>query len=134
MPHNLNRFLMAQESSYDRALAEIKSGTKQTHWMWYIFPQLFGLGYSANATFYGISGIPEAQAYLEQDLLSQRLIEITEAVLAIQNKSAEEIFGYPDYLKFQSSMSLFHEASQTLNDPKFDIFKMALEKYYKDSL
>jgi len=130
MPHNLNRFLMAQESSYDRALAEIKSGTKQTHWMWYIFPQLFGLGYSANATFYGISGIPEAQAYLEQDLLSQRLIEITEAVLAIQNKSAEEIFGYPDYLKFQSSMSLFHEAAQTLKNPKFDVFKMALDQYF----
>jgi uncharacterized protein (DUF1810 family) len=130
MPHNLNRFLMAQESSYDRALAEIKSGTKQTHWMWYIFPQLLGLGYSANATFYGISGIPEAQAYLEHDLLSHRLIEITEAALAIQHKSAEEIFGYPDYLKFQSSMSLFQEAAQTLNNPKFDVFKMALDQYF----
>ena len=98
--------------------------------MWYIFPQLLGLGYSANATFYGISGIPEAQVYLEHDLLSHRLIEITEAVLAIEHKSAEEIFGYPDYLKFQSSMSLFHEAAQTLNNPKFDVFKMALDQYF----
>jgi uncharacterized protein (DUF1810 family) len=130
MAHNLNRFLMTQESSYDRALAEIKSGTKQSHWMWYVFPQLLGLGYSANATFYGISGIPEAQVYLEHDLLSHRLIEITEAVLVIQHKSAEEIFGYPDYLKFQFSMSLFHEAAETLNDPKFDVFKMALDQYY----
>jgi uncharacterized protein (DUF1810 family) len=130
MPHNLNRFLMAQESSYVTALAEIQSGTKRSHWMWYIFPQLLGLGYSANATFYGISGIPEAQAYLEHDLLSHRLVEITEAVLAIQHKSAEEIFGYPDYLKFQSSMSLFHEAAETLNDPKFDVFKMALDQYF----
>jgi uncharacterized protein (DUF1810 family) len=130
MPHNLNRFLMAQESSYVTALAEIQSGTKRSHWMWYIFPQLLGLGYSANATFYGISGIPEAQAYLEHDLLSHRLVEITEAVLAIQHKSAEEIFGYPDYLKFQSSMSLFHEAAQTLNDTKFDVFKMALDQCF----
>jgi len=129
MPHNLNRFLMAQESSYKTALAEIQSGTKQTHWMWYIFPQLLGLGYSANATFYGISGIPEAQVYLEHDLLSHRLIEITEAVLAIEHKSAEEIFGYPDYLKFQSSMNLFYEAAQTLNNPKFDVFKMALDHF-----
>ena len=130
MDHNLNRVLMAQESSYETALAEIQSGSIQTHWMWYIFPQLLGLGYSANATFYGISGIPEAQAYLEHDLLSQRLIEITQAVLAIQNKSAEEIFGYPDYLNFQSSMSLFQVAAETLNNPKFDVFKMALGQYY----
>lgn len=121
---------MAQETSYETALAEIQSGTKQTHWMWYIFPQLLGLGYSANATFYGITGIPEAQAYLEHEILSQRLIAITEAVLAIENKSAEEIFGYPDYLKFQSSMRLFREADEPLNDVRFGVFKMALDKYY----
>ncbi len=133
MNYNLDRFLMAQETSYVRALAEIQSGAKLSHWMWYIFPQLLGLGHSANAKFYGISGIPEAQAYLEHETLSQRLITITEAVLAIENKSAEEIFGYPDYLKFQSSMSLFHEAAQALKNPKFHAFKMALDKYYKAS-
>lgn len=130
MIYNLNRFLVAQETSYDRALAEIQSGSKQSHWMWYVFPQLLGLGHSANAKFYGISGIPEAQAYLEHEILSQRLIAITEAVLAIKNKSAEEIFGYPDYLKFQSSMSLFSEAAESLNDTRFGIFKTALNKYY----
>ena len=105
-PHNLNRFLLAQEHDYARALAEIRSGRKRTHWMWYIFPQLDGLGFSETARRYAIRGLDEARAYLEHPVLGPRLVECAEAVLAVQGCSAQEIFGTPDDLKLRSCATL----------------------------
>jgi uncharacterized protein (DUF1810 family) len=108
-PYDLNRFLRAQEGVYDRALAELKSGRKRTHWMWYIFPQIDGLGYSATAKHYSVKSIEEARRYLDHPVLGKRLLECTEAVVAIRGGSVSEIFGYPDDLKFKSSMTLFEK-------------------------
>ncbi|CRI66752.1 conserved hypothetical protein [Thiocapsa sp. KS1] len=92
-PHDLNRFVRAQENDYARALAEIHSGRKRTHWMWYIFPQLDGLGFSSTARRYAIRSLDEARAYLEHPVLGPRLVECAEEVLAVQGRSAREIFG-----------------------------------------
>jgi uncharacterized protein (DUF1810 family) len=108
-PHDLNRFVWAQESDYGRALAEIRSGRKRTHWMWYVFPQLDGLGFSETARRYAIRGLNEARAYLQHPVLGPRLVECTEAVLAVQGRSALEIFGTPDDLKLRSCVTLFAE-------------------------
>ncbi|NCA72831.1 MAG: DUF1810 domain-containing protein [Sphingobacteriia bacterium] len=110
-PHDLNRFVRAQENDYAPALAEIRSGRKRTHWMWYIFPQLDGLGFSETARRYGIRGLDEARAYLGHPVLGQRLVECAEAVLAVQGRSAREIFGMPDDLKLRSCATLFAEVS-----------------------
>ncbi len=119
----LERFLQAQNflGTYQTALAEVKAGRKTTHWIWFIFPQMIGLGSSRNATFYGIKGRKEAQEYINHPVLRQRLIEITEAVL-VNEKSAYEIFG-PDGIKFRSSMLLFASVSEE------DVFKQVINKY-----
>ena len=108
---SLHRFLTAQEQSYPQALTEIRQGKKQTHWMWYVFPQLRGLGRSGTAHFYGIENKAEATAYLAHPVLGARLREITEAALAHRDKTALQIFGHPDNLKFHSSLTLFSAVS-----------------------
>ncbi len=104
---NLDRFVEAQAPVYAQALAELRSGRKQSHWMWFVFPQLRGLGRSATAQHYGISSAAEARSYLDHQLLGPRLIECTEAVLAHRDQQAEAIFGPVDAMKFRSSMTLF---------------------------
>ena len=101
-PYNLNRFLEAQQNTYPKALAEIKLGQKQTHWMWFIFPQIVGLGFTDFNIFYAIKDIPEAIAYVKHPILGQRLIEISKELLKIENKSALEIMGKPDAKKLKS--------------------------------
>ncbi|WP_300970744.1 DUF1810 domain-containing protein [Thiocapsa sp.] len=124
-PHDLNRFLRAQEHDYAPALAEIRSGRKRTHWMWYIFPQLDGLGFSETARRYAIRGLDEAWAYLEHPVLGPRLVECAEVVLAVQGRSAREIFGTPDDLKLRSCVTLFAEVS-----PAGSVFRRVLEVYF----
>lgn len=116
--YNLNRFIEAQNRDYDIALSEIRAGRKASHWMWYIFPQLKGLGRSSTSEYYGLSGIEEARAYLSEPILKSRLIEITDAVLAHKDKSAEEIFGGIDAKKLRSCMTLFSIAAPDI--PLFD--------------
>ena len=107
MENDLTRFLAAQERDYERALTEIRRGRKSSHWIWYIFPQLKGLGSSSNASFYGIEGLEEASAYLRHPVLGPRLIEISRALLAHAGKTATGIMGSPDDLKLRSCMTLF---------------------------
>lgn len=123
--YDLKRFLDAQQSVYPRALAEIKNGHKQSHWMWYIFPQLLGLGYSETARFYAIHNLEEARAYLEHPVLGSRLIEISNALLGIVGKTASQILGSPDDLKLRSSMTLFRLVNNT--DP---VFQAVLDQYF----
>ena len=123
-PHDLNRFLSAQEGVYERALAELKGGQKRTHWMWYIFPQIEGLGYSPAAKRYSIKSIEEARQYLDHPVLGKRLWECTEAVIALKGGSLSEIFGYPDDLKFKSSMTLFEKIAGPGS-----VFSSALDRY-----
>ena len=105
-PHDLNRFLLAQQDNYERALAEVKNGRKRTHWMWYIFPQIDGLGFSSMARRYGIKNADEARAYLAHPTLGPRLLTCAEAVVANAGSNATEIFGSPDDLKLRSSVTL----------------------------
>lgn len=123
--YNLNRFIEAQNRDYDTALAEIRAGKKASHWMWYIFPQLKGLGRSSTSEYYGLSGIKEAQAYLSDPILKARLIEITDAVIAHKDKSAEEIFGGIDAKKLRSCMTLFSTAA-----PDIPVFEAVLEQFF----
>ena len=126
--YNLERFVEAQDSrwgSYEVALNEIKNGEKQGHWIWYVFPQIKGLGHSYNSEFYGISSKEEAKAYLEHPVLGLRLREITQAFLNCDNKTADEILGFPDVLKVKSCMTLFDLVSPN------DIFNDVLYKYYE---
>jgi uncharacterized protein (DUF1810 family) len=106
-PFDLNRFVIAQAPVFAAALDELKAGRKRSHWMWFIFPQLRGLGHSSMAEFYGISSLDEGRAYLAHPLLGPRLILCTETVLALQGRSLHAIFGSPDDMKFRSSMTLF---------------------------
>lgn len=124
-PHDLNRFVDAQKENYDEAVAELRAGRKQSHWMWYVFPQLAGLGQSSMAIRYAIRSADEARAYLDHPVLGRRLIECAEAVLAIENKSANDIFGSPDDLKLRSSATLFAHVA-----PGRSIFARILEKYF----
>jgi len=110
-PFDLARFVRAQQPDYDRALAELRAGRKRTHWMWYIFPQLAGLGRSVMAQRYAISGLPEAQAYLRHDVLGPRLVACATAVRDLEGRSAHEIFGSPDDLKLRSCATLFAQVS-----------------------
>lgn len=132
MPHDLTRFKKAQEHDYETALAEIRSGQKQSHWMWYIFPQLEGLGFSEISQYYGIKGIEEARAYLADDFLRSHLVEISESLLALESNNATQVMGYPDDLKLKSSMTLFLLATE--RDSKYEkearVFKAVLEKYF----
>ncbi len=121
---NLDRFIKAQENIYIKALNEIKNGKKTTHWMWYIFPQLKGLGMSEMANYYGIDNLLEAQEYLNNKLLSSRLYEITNELLNLSEDNPEKIFGYVDAMKLRSCMTLFNLVSSE------NIFKDVLEKYY----
>src|SRR5437879_11108133 len=106
-PCDLQRFVDAQSGSFERACEELQKGRKQSHWMWFIFPQLRGLGRSSMAERYGISSLQEAEAYLNHSLLGSRLRLCTELVLKIEGRSAEQLFGAPDDLKFRSCMTLF---------------------------
>jgi uncharacterized protein (DUF1810 family) len=123
---NLERFVEAQAGVYARAGAELRSGRKQSHWMWFVFPQIRGLGSSEMAVRYAISGREEARAYLDHPVLGPRLQECTETVVELEGKSVEEIFGYPDDLKFHSSMTLFAEVV----GPSERVFHKALKKYF----
>lgn len=119
----LQRFLDAQENIYAAALAELKAGEKRTHWMWFVFPQMRGLGFSSNARFYGIASMEEARAYLAHEVLEARLRECTQAVLDVRGKSLDAILGAVDAQKFRSSMTLFLRASGDA------LFREALERY-----
>ncbi len=121
---NLERFVTAQAPVFDTVLRELEGGHKQSHWMWFVFPQLRGLGHSATAQFYGIASLDEAQAYLEHPLLGPRLVRCTEAVLASRTASLRELFGSPDDLKFCSSVTLFSLAA-----PGDDLFQRALGRW-----
>lgn len=110
---------------YARALEEIQQGRKQSHWMWFIFPQIAGLGYSETSKIYAIRNLAEAKAYLHHEILGKRLIEISEALLSLQNLSAQSIFGSPDDMKLKSSMTLF-----SLLEGSNPVFKLVLDKYY----
>ena len=111
-PFHLQRFLDAQASTFAQARAELAVGQKRSHWMWFIFPQIRGLGSSSTAQRYAISGLPEAVAYLAHPLLGARLRECTALVNAVRGRSVEDIFGYPDDLKFHSSITLFAQAAE----------------------
>lgn len=124
-PYSLSRFVEAQDRVYEQALAELHAGRKRTHWMWYIFPQLEGLGHSPTAKHYAIKNAEEACAYLNHSLLGPRLLDCTRAVLSIEGKSASEIFGFPDDLKLKSCMTLFASVAEP-NSP----FEQVLRKYY----
>ncbi|MDT8887833.1 DUF1810 domain-containing protein [Aquirufa regiilacus] len=115
--YNLNRFLFAQEDTYEQALREIQKGRKMSHWMWFIFPQMKGLGTSHNATFYGISGQEEAEAYLAHPVLGFRLIKISKVLLTHADKPIEQILGQIDALKLKSCMVLFGRIPKA--DPVF---------------
>ena len=124
-PHNLSRFVTAQAPVWARVAAELAAGRKQSHWMWFVFPQIAGLGHSTMAQLYAIGSLDEARAYLAHPLLGPRLHQATELVLAINGKTAHEIFGSPDDLKFRSSMTLFAAAA-----PDEPLFQHALDKYF----
>ncbi len=124
-PFNLRRFVDAQASLYSEICAELRAGRKATHWMWFGFPQIAGLGHSAAAQFYAIGSAAEARAYLAHPLLGPRLRECTDLVLRTDGRSAHEIFGSPDDLKFRSSMTLFGAVA---DDPA--LFDAALRKYF----
>jgi uncharacterized protein (DUF1810 family) len=125
-PYDLNRFLQAQEGDYERALGEIRRGRKQSHWMWYIFPQFDGLGFSPTSRLYSIKSIPEAQAYLAHPVLGPRLKECAEAALGVEGRSAREVFGSPDDMKLRSCATLFAAVS-----PAGSVFDRLLDKYYQ---
>lgn len=110
-PFNLQRFLDAQDKIWPDAFAEVKAGRKRSHWIWFVFPQMRGLGFSTSSEFYGIVSLDEARAYLAHGILGPRLIAVTEAVLAHEGRSANAIFGSPDDMKLRSSMTLFDAAS-----------------------
>jgi uncharacterized protein (DUF1810 family) len=124
-PFNLQRFVDAQSPIFDQACSELRNGAKRSHWMWFIFPQIKGLGYSQLARKFAISSREEAKAYLEHPILGPRLIECTELVNLIQDRAIEQIFGYPDDLKFRSCMTLFANAAGN------QVFVDALSKYFK---
>lgn len=122
--NSLDRFIKAQEKTYSIALREIQNGYKESHWMWYIFPQLAGLGSSRMSEYYGIKDLEEAKAYLQHPVLGKRLIEITEQLLRVASNDAEEIMGFPDNLKLQSCMTLFNYVSSG------SLFSEVLDKFF----
>ena len=122
---DLNRFLDAQERDFETALAEIKRGRKQSHWMWYVFPQIAGLGFSSTSKFYAIKNKDEAENYLAHPVLGKRLIKISNALMDIEGKTINQIFGSPDDMKLKSSMTLFG-VSENANP----VFQKVLDKYF----
>jgi uncharacterized protein (DUF1810 family) len=125
-PHDLQRFVRAQEDDYAQALAEIRSGRKRSHWMWYILPQFEGLGQSSMSKRYSIKSVDEAEAYLQHPILGSRLVECCEAALGVEGRSAREIFGSPDDLKLRSCATLFAHVS-----PAGSVFDRLLGKYFQ---
>jgi len=125
-PFNLQRFVEAQERIYPQVTSELRAGRKMSHWIWFIFPQIQGLGRSPTAIEYAISGLDEARAYLAHAVLGPRLRECTQLVLGVENRSAAQIFMSPDDMKFRSCMTLFAQHS-----PEDDIFTKALQKYFR---
>ena len=125
MRHDLDRFVAAQDPVYDQVLAELRAGRKHSHWMWFVFPQLDGLGRSPTARHFGIKSLEEGLQYLAHPLLGARLRECTEALLAVPDPSISAILGSPDDLKFRSSMTLFSE----LSGPG-SVFEKALARFY----
>ena len=123
---DLSRFIKAQETDYEIALSEIRSGHKRSHWIWYIFPQIAGLGFSSTAQYYAIKDRKEAEGYLKNDLLRERLVEISEALLQLESNDAGDVMGYPDDLKLRSSMTLFREVA-----PEIDVFQKVLDKFFE---
>jgi len=124
-PFNLSRFLSAQSPVMEQVREELRAGRKRSHWMWFVFPQIAGLGHSATAQHYAIASLEEARAYLAHDILGPRLKECAALVVAVEERSIEEIFGFPDDLKFHSSMTLFARTA-----PEEPVFREALKKYF----
>ena len=123
--YNLGRFVEAQQNCFRAAISELRRGEKRSHWMWFIFPQVAGLGPSSMAQRYAIRSREEAEHYLAHPVLGRRLRECAEALMGVDARSAEEIMGYPDYLKLQSSMTLFAEVAE-----EGSVFERVLDKYY----
>lgn len=125
---DLEKFVEAQEPIFAEALAELRAGRKTTHWIWYVLPQLAELGRSPRALHYGITGLDQARRYLRDPLLGPRLRECVEAVLPHRDRTAHEIFGAPDDMKFRSCLTLFEAAAEEAADR--DLFKRALDRFY----
>jgi uncharacterized protein (DUF1810 family) len=138
-PYDLRRYVLAQEPVFERVCTELAAGQKESHWMWFIFPQLQGLGSSPMAERYAIGSLEEARAYLAHPLLGERLRQCTQLVNRVEGRSAQAIFGYPDYLKFRSSMTLFEAAARAgalpgASEPRGaadnGVFAEALARYF----
>lgn len=125
-PHDLSRFVAAQVGDYARALAEVRGGRKRSHWMWYVFPQFDGLGFSEMSRRYAIKSRAEAEAYLAHPVLGPRLVEVCEAALAVEGRSAHDVFGSPDDAKLKSCATLFAAVS-----PPGSVFERVLQKFYR---
>jgi uncharacterized protein (DUF1810 family) len=125
-PHDLKRFVDAQEGDYEQALSEVRSGRKRSHWMWYIFPQYDGLGFSSTSRQYAIKSAAEAMEYLRHPVLGPRLVECCEAALAVEGRSASEVFGSPDDVKLRSCATLFAAVS-----PAGSVFEQLLGKFFR---
>jgi uncharacterized protein (DUF1810 family) len=124
-PHNLTRFLRAQEGDYEQALTEVRNGQKYSHWMWYMFPQYDGLGLSSTSRRFSIKSRAEAEAYLQHPVLGPRLAECCEAVLGVEGRTAHEIFGSPDDMKLRSCATLFAQVS-----PVGSVFEQIIDRYF----
>jgi uncharacterized protein (DUF1810 family) len=124
-PHDLDRFVRAQERDYERALSEIRAGRKRTHWMWYVFPQVDGLGSSPMSRQYAITSVAEAEAYLRHPILGPRLVACAEAAMGVEGRSAREVFGAPDDFKLRSCATLFAQVS-----PAGSVFHRLLDRYF----
>lgn len=122
---NLNRFTVEHKRSFDRALAEIKSGRKRSHWMWYIFPQIYGLGDSYMSRFFAIKSLDEARAFIEDEYLGGNLREISNALLTLENNDARYVMGLPDNRKLRSCMTLFLHATDDN-----EVFRAVLDKFF----
>lgn len=127
--YDLDRFLKGQARNYDAALQEIREGCKRSHWMWYVFPQIQGLGYSSTAQYYAIRDLGEAKAYLQHPILRERLLEISNALLELDSHNASAVFGWPDDMKLRSSMTLFAQA-----EPSCDVFQRVLDQYFNGKM
>jgi uncharacterized protein (DUF1810 family) len=125
MEYDFERFVKAQEKDYRTALAEIRNGRKRSHWMWYIFPQIAGLGFSSTSKYYAIKDLEEAKAYLDDETLGKRLVEISGALLSLEGNDAAKIFGTPDDMKLRSSMTLFSQVKDVA-----PVFQKVLDKFF----
>lgn len=123
--YDLSRFIRAHEADYPRALKELKNGHKDSHWMWYIFPQIKGLGMSSTAVHYSIEDIGEARAYMENEILGEHMRTLCKTLIGLENDNASEIFGWPDDMKLKSSMTLFEVAV-----PEENVFAQVLDKFF----